>query len=112
PKMMALQQRFPNEGCAFLFADEGEPFIASTDVTREPALYANLKNLFGKLMPTFRGRSRSWASIPLHGSTGNKNVIVLGHRAPIRFAATDWRFVSAVTAHAAVAIENAQLYRQ
>lgn len=112
PKLVALHQKFPRDKCDFLFANDGAPFIAATDVAQEPSLHANLRNLFGKQMSRFLGRSRSWASIPLYGNTGRKSVIVLGHRTPNRFAETDWQFVTAVAGHAAVAIENAQLYRQ
>jgi PAS domain S-box-containing protein len=111
PKGIALQQSFPGSTCEFLFADDGAQFMAVGDLTRAPEVLAGLKQLFGSQFAQFMGRSRSWASVPLDGSTGRKSVIMLGHRKPNRFSETDRQFISAVAGHAAVAIENAQLYR-
>jgi signal transduction histidine kinase/CheY-like chemotaxis protein len=93
---------------------QGAPFrgvaARSDDLERDPHFGAHLP--FQRMPPGQRS-ARSYLMAAVHSSAGVlRGGLFLGHPEPGRFREADERLVGNLTAHAAVAADNAHLYRE
>ena len=88
---------------------EGEGTVRSDDITKDPRYGQNPPH---NGMPKGHLPVRSYLAVPVMGRTGDVlGGLFFGHPEPGRFEARHENLMSGVAAQAAIAIDNAQLYR-
>jgi signal transduction histidine kinase/CheY-like chemotaxis protein len=92
----------------------GSPFLGavsrSDDLARDPRYGPNLPF---KQMPPGSRPARSYLSAPVRSHTGELlGGLFFGHPDPGYFHERDERLIAGLAAHAAIAVDNAQLYRE
>jgi signal transduction histidine kinase/CheY-like chemotaxis protein len=92
----------------------GSPFRGtvsrSDDLNADPRFGQNLPF---KHMPSGHVSARSYLTAPVHSSTGVfRGGLFFGHPDPAVFHETDERLIAGLAAHAAIAADNAHLYRE
>jgi signal transduction histidine kinase/CheY-like chemotaxis protein len=92
----------------------GSPFRGA--VSRSDDLYTDSRfaqNLPFKQMPSGHVSARSYLAAPVHSATGVfRGGLFFGHPDPGVFQETDERLVANLAAHAAIAADNAHLFRE
>ena len=94
--------------------NEGSPFKGM--VARSEDLEADARfgaNLPFKQMPAGHASARSYLLAPVHSSTGSfRGGLFFGHPDPRMFREVDEHLIANLAAHAAIAADNAHLYRE
>jgi PAS domain S-box-containing protein len=89
---------------------EGEGVVRSDDITQDPRYGKNPPH---NGMPEGHLPVRSYLAIPVVGRTGEViGGLFFGHPAPGRFKARHERLMKGIAAEAAIAIDNARLFRE
>ena len=100
----------PRKTKVFAPTFDGDGIVRSNDITRDPRYGDNAPH---KGMPEGHLPVRSYLSVPVMGRTGDViGGLFFGHPDPARFREQHERLMVGIAAQAAIAIDNARLFRE